>query len=182
MVSRAVSRYAKSILDLAIERQVLEEVKGDIDYFMQCLRSRDFLLFLRSPIIHSEKKRSIFYRIFKDKLSAMTLHFFEIIIRKGRENILPEIAEDIIRQYKVFKEITSVRLISATPIPEALIEEVKNKLRASGAIRKNIDLEVKTDPNLIGGFVLEFDDKLYDASLLYKLKQLERQYFDQSFQ
>jgi F-type H+-transporting ATPase subunit delta len=180
-VLTVVSRYAKSLLDLAIEKQILEEVKGDIEHFIQYAANREFLLFLRSPIIHTEKKRNIFNRLFKDKLSKMTLHFLEIILRKGRENILPEIADDFIRQYNIYKQITTVRLTSAATVSDTVVNEIKKKLKSFKSVRANIDLQVETDSHLIGGFVLEFDDKLYDSSLLYKLKQLERQYSEQSF-
>ena len=53
---------------------------------------------------------------------------------------------------------------------------IKAKLEASGAVNGNVELETKVDANLIGGFVLQFGDKLYDASVANQLKKLKKEF------
>lgn len=175
-VQRIASRYAKSLLDLSIERNEMETVAADIDYVTACLTSRDLYLMIKSPIINTGKKKTIFKRIFADKLSKTTNSFLDIMLRKGRENLLPEIMETFKEQYKSYKQISTVILKTAVELKEDTIALIKKKLENSSEAKKNIDLQVVVDPTLVGGFTLEFEGKQYDSSLAYKLRQLKKQF------
>ena len=59
-VNRIATRYAKSLLDLAVESNVLEAVKGDVEAFTKMVENRDLLLLLKSPIINATKKQRRF--------------------------------------------------------------------------------------------------------------------------
>jgi len=174
-VTRVASRYAKSLLELAIDQDKLEQVKEDVDGFITALKSRDFYLMLKSPIIHTSKKQSILDVLFKGKFDNLTLSFLHILARKGREMYLPEMADEFLTQYKALKGITTVKIITAGPVSKAFLEEVKAKLAASQVTRKHIELVPEVNPELIGGFVLEFDDKMYDASVLHQLETMRKQ-------
>jgi F-type H+-transporting ATPase subunit delta len=93
-VSQVASRYAKSLLDLAIEQGKTEVVKGDMANFKEALKSRDLYLLLKSPIIYPTKKISALKAVFEGKLDALTMSFFELTIRKGREPLLVDIADE----------------------------------------------------------------------------------------
>ncbi len=175
-VERIAARYAKSILDLAIERKEVDKVLQDMQSVYSALRSRDLLLMIKSPIISSGKKLSIFKRLFSGRLSETTNHFFELMIRKGRENHLPEIVDDFIKQYKEYKEISTVRIKTAVPINDGVISTIRQKLADETDIRKNLELEVVVDPSLIGGFTLEFEGKQFDSSIASKLRELRKQF------
>lgn len=173
---RIAIRYAKSLLDLAIENQVLEQTVKDIEVLSQSLKSRDLYLLTKSPIIKGGIKRKIFKKIFDGKVSKMTSTFFDIIIRKGREEIFPEIATSFEKLYRGYKQISSVVLTTAIPLDDKTVNDIKKKLHESGMIKKNLDLQVVVDSKIIGGFVIEFDDKQYDASILHKLHELKKQF------
>jgi F-type H+-transporting ATPase subunit delta len=178
---RLASRYAKSVLDLAIEKGQLEEVYADMQY-LQLLNnsSREFLNLLRSPIVASDKKQMAVDAVTAGKISVITTSFTRLLITKGREGELPEIITAFISQYKEFKGIHTVKLTTASPISD----EVKNSLVAQ--VRKtsnmeNIELEIKVDPKLIGGFVLQAGDKLVDASIATDLKEIARDFENNDF-
>ena len=172
-VDRIASRYSKSFLELSKDQGKLEEVYSDIEVFTKALKSRDFYLMLKSPIINAGKKLSVLNAIFYGKLSDLTMSFFNLIVKKGRESYLPEIADNFIEQYRKARSISSVKLTSAAPLSDQNIEAIKKQLADSGVTHKNIEMDIKVDPSLIGGFVLEFDDRLYDASIVHKLSQLK---------
>ena len=83
-ISRISARYAKSLIDLAVEQNVLDQVVNDIQAFIGITKNRDFYLLLKSPIINTTKKLQIFKSIFEGKVNNITYSFFDIIIRKGR--------------------------------------------------------------------------------------------------
>lgn len=175
-VTKIASRYAKSLMDLAIESNNLENVLEDINEFKKATDNRDFYMLLKSPIVNKEKKISIFQELFEGKANELTYAFLNILVRKGRENYLPEIANQFISQYKALKSISSVTLTTAVPIPEGQLSKIREKLNESESTRDNIDIETEIDEDIIGGFILEIEDKMYDASIAHKLDQLKKEY------
>ena len=172
-VERIASRYAKSLVELASEQNKLEEVHEDILTFRNALESRDLYLMLKSPIIHANKKRDIFKQIFEGKISDLTLSFMDIVAAKGRESYLPEIAVAFVDQYKEIKHITTVYVTSAIPLTEEARDDIKAKLKASGEVEENIELITKVDESIIGGIIIEFGGKRYDASVAHQLDTLK---------
>ena len=178
---RLATRYAKSLIDLSIEKGELEEVYADMQWLQSvCKSNRDFVTLLRSPVITGDKKIKVLGAVSGDKFNRITSAFIALIIRKGRESNLPEIATAFITQYKEKKKIHTLKLTTATPLsPEiknALIEQVKK----TGGY-ENIELEEKVDKSIIGGFILQVGDKLVDASIAYDLKAIARQFENNDF-
>lgn len=174
-VTRIATRYAKSLIELAAERNELEGVKGDVQGFTNALESRDLVNFLKSPIIRSEKKLSVFKAIFEGKLNKTTQAFFDIIIRKNREMYLPEIAHSFMDQYREMNGISTAKIITASPLTESALEEIKKKLLSSDLTMDKLEVTTEVDPNIIGGFIIEVGDRKYDASVAYSLDQLKRE-------
>ena len=178
---RLASRYAKSLLDLSIEKGQLEAVYADMQWLNAvCRSSRDFVSMLRSPVISSDKKDKIAEAVTAGKISAITAGFNRLLISKHRESFLPEITTAFIQQYKTYKKIYTVKLTTAAPVSEALknaiIEQVK---KTSDMV--NIELDTAVDEQLIGGFVLQAGDKMVDASIAYDLRQVARQFENNDF-
>jgi len=173
---RIASRYAKSLLDLGIERGELDQIVDDVKTVQSCLKSRELYLLTKSPIISSGKKKSIFKKLFANLLGGTVNKFFEIMIRKGRENVLPEILTSFEEQYKNYKKISTVVLKTAVPLSDETVTEIKRRLLASNSTKVNLDLQVDIDSSLIGGFKLQFEGKEYDSSLAYKLEQMKKQF------
>jgi F-type H+-transporting ATPase subunit delta len=177
-VQRIASRYAKSLLDLAQEQGKLERVLEDVQSFQQVAKNRDFLLMLRSPVVKADTKERVFNQLFTGKYDEMTMAFLRILLRKGRESQLAEIANEFIVQYKVVKHISTVKLVTATQLSEEAVKTIHDKLLASTSTEKNVELLTEVDADLIGGFVIEFEDKLYDASIAHKLGQMKKNFKD----
>jgi F-type H+-transporting ATPase subunit delta len=106
----------------------------------------------------------------------MTSAFFKIILTKGREAYLPDIADEFVNQYKDIKHISTVRLTTAVPLGAETISRLKQKLVASSATEDHVELVTKVDPDILGGFVIEFDDKLYDSSVTHKMELLRKEF------
>ncbi|MDZ7880949.1 MAG: ATP synthase F1 subunit delta [Saprospiraceae bacterium] len=174
--NRVAGRYAKSIIDLAVEQGKLATIVGDMQVLSNAVKNRDLYLMLKSPIIHADKKESIMTEIFGSRFDQMTMAFIKICIAKGREDILPEIATECLAEHKRMQGITTVKITTATPLSIEALEEIKVKLTGSTTTAKSVDIETAVDPNLIGGYVVEYGDKLYDASVAAKLAELKKQF------
>lgn len=110
---RVASRYAKSLMDLAVERGELEVVQQDIELFHKTIKeNRQLELLLTNPIVQSEKKRAILTSLFKGKISPLTSKFLDIISSKNREDFLPAIVSEFLRQYREYKGITRAQVVT----------------------------------------------------------------------
>ena len=178
---RLASRYAKSLIDLAVERGELEKIFADMQWLQQVLKSSpEFANLLRSPIVKADKKKQVVDAIISGRVSETTSSFTHLLIAKGRESNLPEIIRAFIDQYKAFKNIYSVKLTTAVPLNEDLKNAIISQIKRTSDM-ENIELEMIVDKDLIGGFVLETGDKLIDASIAYDLKQIARQFENNDF-
>lgn len=178
---RLASRYAKSLLDLAVEKGVLEQTYNDMLLLQQLTRSsRDFTNMLKSPIIAADKKQGVINAITAGKINPMTTAFTKLLVNKGREGNLPEIITAFIQQYKELKNIHTVKLTTAVPVDEAVKNNIIARVKATSNM-DNIELETKVDPAIIGGFILQSGDKLVDASIAHELKEIARQFQNNDF-
>lgn len=174
---RVAARYAKSLLDLAQDQGKLEVIKSDVANLQTMLANRDFYLLMKSPIVNPAKKQTIIANIFDSaKLDELTKAFANILVSKGREGNLPEIAGAFMDQYKALKNITSVKVTSASPLTEAELKDIKAKLLADETTGQDVDIATSIDPSLIGGFILEYNGRVYDASVAHKLKELRKEF------
>ena len=94
--------------------------------------------------------------------------------------MLPEIINAFIEQYKVYKNINTVQLVTATPISDSLKEQIVAQIKSTSNMQ-NIDLQTSVDDKLIGGFTLQAGDKLIDASVAYDLRTIAKQFENNDF-
>jgi len=180
---RLASRYAKSILDLAVEKNSLEAVLKDMQVLHAiCAASYEFRLMLESPVIKGDKKLSILLEVLKSQqLNVITSGFIALLVNKGREIYLPEIATAFIAQYNELKNIRTVKLTTASPVNDAIKSNILSKV-AAFMPKDKVNLETALDESLIGGFVLEMGDKLFDASVKKKLNDVRARIIDHSYE
>lgn len=169
------SRYAKSLIDLSQEQNILEEVKSDMELFLRTVKANhELYAVLRNPIIAQDKKMSILNAIFGSKVSKVTIGFFNIMINKNRGEVLYYTAQEFIYQYNIKKNIVSALVVSATPLSEANTKQIIELLQTE--VGGNIDLQTKVDPQLIGGFIITVGDRQVDTSIANSLKQLKMEF------
>lgn len=169
--SKSASRYAKALLELAIEQNKTPQVSVDMRRFLNAFEeTREFQLFLDSPVIKADKKNAILNELFPS-FDPLTKSFVELMVRNRRENILAEISASFEAQLKVHSGIVPVTLVSAQALDEATKKTILSKLEAS--IKGTLELEEKIDPSLIGGFIIKMGDTQIDASVSNKLKNLK---------
>lgn len=176
--SSIATRYAQSLLDFAIEKKKLTAVYKDAENIKATLNnSSELKLLLKSPIVSTDKKEKVLSKIFKTKgkVNALTHKFIQLVVSKKRESYLAEIFDTFITLYNKKNNIiaATVTVVSSlTAAAKKQMEAVIKKSTGSKAITYNII----TDPNILGGFILKFEDKIYDASVKGKLDKLRKQF------
>ena len=173
---RLAGRYAKSLVDLAVERNQLEKVYKDMLYLQAlCKASREFVALLKSPVIPIDKKNNTLKAVTAGKVSELTAAFNTLLINKNREFYLPEIVDSFIDQYNEIKGIHKVKLTTAVPVSDQVKRDIMRKITKETSI-ENIELETVVKEELIGGFVLEFDNNRLDLSVERDLRDLKAQF------
>ena len=168
-VTLIAERYAKALLEMALEKKVLEEVNMDMIRLAGLIReSRPLKLFLRAPNINPGKKHAVMDEILRG-FNPVTIAFINLLISKRRESTIPEIVNQFIEQYNKYKNIIILRVKAAVPLNIELQKQLTSLM--AGYTKANISIIEEVDESVIGGFVLSWDDKQYDASIQ---KQIER--------
>ena len=101
---RLAIRYAKSLIDLAKEKDQLTEVYEDMKFLQRtCQSNPDFVALLDSPVIEEHKKNKIIEAVITGRVTYLTATFIKLLASKGRESNLPEIVDAYIDQYNELK-------------------------------------------------------------------------------
>lgn len=178
---RLAARYAKSLIDLAGEKGLTDSVYNDMQWLNAvCKSNRDFVNLLRSPIIKKDVKTKVVFAITQGKISELTESFNRLLIAKNRESNLPEIVSAFIALYKEQKNVKTIKLTTASPASDAVKSAIVAQVKNSGNY-SDVELEEKVNEDIIGGFLLQVDDKLIDASIAYDLKQIAKQFENNDF-
>lgn len=182
---KIASRYAKALIELAIEKEQLEEVTADIREFLSVAESnREVQLILQSPIVNIEKKKNVLTALFGQRANKITMSFYEIVTRKNRSNVLLTTAKEYIKQYNAHQGIQVAYVTTTVPLTDDLRNSFETIVSDISGLKK-IELVEKIDSNLIGGFVLKVNDKLLDDSVSGKLRtlrtRLAQRYFVKSY-
>lgn len=176
---KVARRYAKSLLGLAREQQLTEQIYADNELILKTIRSnRELAAVLKNPIIQGYKKDAILNQIFGNTVHASTRNFLLLMNRKGRLSIVDEIAEEYIAMYNELQGIRTAHVTTAVPLDAASRERMLQIVRAS--LGEKALLEEHVNPKIIGGFVLRVKDTQYDSSVLRQLSQIRRQLISNS--
>lgn len=173
--TKIANRYAKALFDLALEKGLIDQVKTDMDLVVSvCGQNKDLRQMLQSPIIFTDKKVAILKEIFEKSIQEMSYFFLIIITRKKREEIVDIIAQQFVHIYKEYKNITEAQLSTAIEVDQ----EIKTQLIAllKDQTKGEIELETIIEEDLLGGFVLNYDNKQYDASIQKQIKRLKQDF------
>jgi F-type H+-transporting ATPase subunit delta len=165
-------RYAKAMIDLAAEQNVVKEVNTDMALFEQvCKENDNFTAVMASPIVRHEKKQGILNKLFKDKVHHVSFSIFNILTAKNREKLILPITKEFQKLYDLQFGIQQVRVSSAEKLNDAQRQELINIVGAKS--QREVVLEEKIDESLIGGYVLTVGDTQIDTSIKKKLNNLK---------
>ena len=172
--SKISVRYAKAIFELAREKNNLEKIREDMDFVYGVTQSvPEFSDIMANPVVKIRDKRNIVQTIFQSQVNELTFKFLLLIIDNKREAFMKDISRMFFSLYKKHKGVTTAVLT----IPVAVTDEVRSKIiqQIEQKYRTTVELSTEIDKNIIGGFILRFDDIQYDASVASQLKKFKKE-------
>jgi F-type H+-transporting ATPase subunit delta len=168
------NRYAKSLIELAQEANQVDVVRGDMKLIQQvCDQNREFALFLKSPIIKTDKKQEVLKNLFSSKISKTSMSFLNLITAKNRESMIEEITKAFEEQYKQNNNIFTAVVTSAAGLDAKTKDKVIALLKSQ--MNGEIELIEKVDSKTIGGFTLTIGDKQIDRTVARQLSNMKKQ-------
>lgn len=175
------NRYAKALIDLAVEQSSLEAVYSDLQTLSGVCKHPEFLAMLNSPIVNSDKKQAIVDQLFSSSFQELTMKFIHLIISKTREAALPAICVAGEEQYKALKKIRTALVTTPVELNPTELDSIKQKFSFWLNEGETMELNQKLDQKLIGGFIFEMGDKSYDASIKRQMDELKDELYDTSY-
>lgn len=177
--SRAAVRYAKAVLNFALEQNKEVEVNSDMLLVAETIdESKDLQLLLSSPVLKTDIKRAALKEVFLNKISTLSIGLLDLLVDNKRLPILGDVAKAYTVIFDKLKGIEVAKVTSAVPLSEALNKLVLAKVKEITG--KEATIENIVNPDIIGGFILRIGDVQYDASISNKLQVLKRQFESES--
>jgi len=168
---RVSSKYANSLLKVSIRKGVLDNIYKDIKSLSNVCRDKNFLLMLKNPFISYDKKKKVLFKIFEGKVNNLTLSFFNLLILRSRESLIPSIVEVFLSKYNEYCNIKNAKITTTFSLSRNLKNDFKNLVKKLTLCNK-VNLSERIDASLIGGYILIIDDKKIDESIKSKLNLL----------
>jgi F-type H+-transporting ATPase subunit delta len=172
MMASVAGRYAAALFELAAESNAGPQVEADLESFQQLLdESADLTRLVRSPVFAAEDQvKALGAVLAKVGIGGLAANFLQLLARNRRLFVVG----DVIRAYRALSarargEVTA-EVVSALPLNDAQVEELKNTLKAS--VGKDVRLAAKVDPSLLGGLVVKIGSRMIDSSLRTKLANM----------
>ncbi len=178
--SRAALRYAKAILNTAVEQKIEHQINDEMKLIDETVdNSKELQNLLKSPVVKESVKKEALHKIFEGKISELSKSLIDILIQNNRLPLLDKVASsyNIIYDHLKGKEVANVT--TAVPLDDTLKQKVLDKVKELTG--KEASLKNIVDESILGGFVLRVGDVQYDASIANKLQSLRREFDIQTY-
>jgi len=169
-------RYASALFDLSKRNKISSEVAADVKSFLDvCKENRDFLLFLKNPVVKKNVKRSVINKVFAGFFKQDTMTFINMVLNNERETFLPDIFNRFLKIYKESKSIVSVEVITAVELSSQMREIMTSYIKGISKYNE-VELNNIVDKSIYGGFKIKYNDMLLDASIAYQLSEMKKKF------
>jgi len=172
--NRVTVRYAKALIELALEKGILNEVDHDIRILYTSLKNfKGFYDLMNSPGSNYLFKLQKIKELFSTEFQPLTIKFIDLVLTKHREEYLIDICRNGIDMIRKLDGVVTADLTTASELDSELIGRIKSKFEQK--TNSSIEMTTSVDPDLIGGFIFTIDGKQYDASIASKLSSFKKQ-------
>ncbi|MCL5268814.1 MAG: ATP synthase F1 subunit delta [Bacteroidetes bacterium] len=177
--TRAARRYAGALLELCGEMKRVDEVASDMRLIHDSISSsHELYIFFKSPIINRFRKRDVIKAVFATRVNQLTLNFLFLLIDKGREKLVDSIAVEFAVLLDQLQGIVNAELRAPFKLDEKAMSQLKETLET--LVRKSVRVSFSSDRALLGGFLVQIGDTVYDGSVRRQLEILKQQLSDEA--
>ena len=173
MTSGVAGRYASALFELAREQNELDKVDQDLGKFQVMLeQSPDLARLVKSPAFAAEEQERALGAVMDwAAIGATTGNFLKVVTRNRRLFAAEDMIKGFRQQLALHRGEMTAEVQSATPLSNEQLAALKATLKASYG--KDVRLDAKVDPSLLGGLVVKVGSRMFDSSLRTKLMNLK---------
>lgn len=172
-VTGVAGRYATALYELADEQKALDDVAGDLKNIRQMLaESPDLVRLVRSPVFSAEEQGSALDAILtRAGISPTVKNFVGVVVRNRRLFALSDMISGYLAILAAHRGEVTAEVTSAQPLNESHTSSLAAALR--NVTGRDVQMDVKVDPELLGGLVVKVGSRMIDSSLRTKLNSLK---------
>jgi F-type H+-transporting ATPase subunit delta len=169
---RISSRYAKAALDLAKDKNLIEDISNDFSLILETLKaSKEFRLLFKSPVISRTSKITILDSVLKKKIHKESLNYLHFLVDKGRENLIREILGIFFKLKNDHFGLLEAKVSGFHQLKKNQLDTLKKRLETLTKKKVNINFDVNKD--LLGGLMVQVEDKVLDGSVRRRIEMLK---------
>lgn len=172
-MEKLVTRYVMAMLSIAEDNNALESTLDQAVFVRNVLDDPEIQNFFIDPDIPTPDKQRLIKESFNEKLDNNLMGFLELMVRKRRASLIVPVLSELIRQIHRKRGVMEAEVVSAKPLSEEQVTAI-NKILSE---KTNMDIEVKTSVNLdlLGGFYILIDGRVFDSSIKSELTAMREQ-------
>jgi F-type H+-transporting ATPase subunit delta len=164
-------RYARALLksatDAKIEDAVYTEMQQLAKSYAQVPQLRHTI---DNPMLSKDKKQELLLTAVGNNPSSLTKAFIGLVLKEDRENVMQFIANSYVTLYRQQKNVIRGKLITAAAVSPATEQKMRQMVESK--TNGTVEFETEVNPDIIGGFILEYDTYRMDASVKSKLNSI----------
>ncbi len=166
-------RYARALLDIAVERDILGKIHQEVTFFRETLeKNHDLRLFLYSQEVSSKEKKAAMERLLQDRVSNVFFNFILVLLRKNRQRLFPIIAQEF--SALVDRRNKRLRAVSTTALPLDASTAAQLKSVLDKMFDADVTIENRVEPSILGGLIVNVEGRVLDGSLRSQLSRLKQ--------
>jgi F-type H+-transporting ATPase subunit delta len=172
-VSGVAGRYASALFSLAQDDRQTEAVAQSLSKLDALIaESPDFQRLVRSPVFSaSDQLKALDAILAREDIGGITANFVRLITVKRRLFYIRDMIAAYRKLYDASRGVTRAEVTSATALTDENVAALKDQLRAASGGRE-VELETKIDPSIIGGLIVRLGSRMVDGSLRTKLNAI----------
>jgi F-type H+-transporting ATPase subunit delta len=175
VMRKVALRYAKAVVELAIEQNQLSLLTQDIKALQTLFTEQPSILtFLTSPSIPGIEKETLVVEQFEGRLSSGITELLKVLLKAHRIQILPILLDVLDERIEMLNGVQRVQLIVASKLPTTMQTKIRKQLETLSQA-KSIILETIVDPTILAGAILRMGELVIDGCYRSKLDTLKKQ-------
>lgn len=164
-------RHAQAVFQIALEKNELSRWQADLETIASVLGNPQVVAVLENPKLNLGQKREILQNTLPG-IGPTAMNLASFLVARNRLRIVPDLVAEFARLLNDYYGREQAEVTTAVPISDEEKEKIKRNLAT--IVGREIVLDLKTDPDIIGGLVARFGDKLIDGSVRTRLQDLRR--------
>jgi len=164
-------RYARALLKSSVEAKSEDKVYHEMAAMAKSyIEVPELKHTIDNPMLANEKKQQLLQTAAGGRVSDLTRSFISLVLREGRANVMQFMANSFVTLYRQHKNVISGKLVTAAPVSA----DTEQRMRQMVMSKTNgtVEFETEVNPDIIGGFILEYDTYRMDASVKSKLNAI----------